>query len=75
MPIWRRKPKRPLPDPEVEEAKRRLAEATRDLEAAKADTAQVDVVARQIRELRRRNRFGQMIYETMRPAPRPRNEP
>lgn len=62
--IWRRKRERPA-SPETVEARERLETAQEELAAAVADDDQVDEVARQLRELRRKNHFGPMITEAL----------
>lgn len=60
--MWRRRKPR---DPEIESAKRRLADAERDLEAAKGDSAKVDRAAWSIHEIRKANRFAAMMKQAL----------
>ena len=62
MAIWRRDRK---PDPEVEQARRRLEQARRDLAAAKRDDGKVDEVADRMREIRRTNRFADLMRQAL----------
>lgn len=64
MAIWHRRQR--TPDPAVEEAKRQLAAAQADLEAAKSDDDRVDELAHRMYEIRRQNRFAAMMKQALR---------
>jgi hypothetical protein len=61
--IWSR---RRDPDPALEEARRRLVEAERDLESARGDNSRVDELASQLHEIRKRNRFAEVMKKALR---------
>ena len=61
--MWRRKHH---PDPDLEDAKRRLEEAQRDLEAARRDDGKVDDLAERMHEIRRQNRFAALMKQALR---------
>ena len=61
--MWHR---RPRPDPDVEDARRRLEQAERDLEAAKRDDGKVDEVSRRMHEIRKANRFAALMRQALR---------
>jgi hypothetical protein len=63
--MWRRKQQHPDPDPEVEEARRRLVQAQRDLAATKRDNGKVDEVTRRMQQMRRANRFADLMRHAL----------
>jgi hypothetical protein len=60
--IWHHKPR---PDPDMEKARRQLEQAKRDLAAAKRDDGKVDEVTRQMQEMRRGNRFADLMRHAL----------
>jgi hypothetical protein len=63
--MWRRS-RHHRPDPEIEEARRRLEQARRDLEQVKDDSGRVDALAKRMHEIRRANRFADMMKRALR---------
>jgi chemotaxis protein histidine kinase CheA len=63
--MWRRS-RHHRPDPEIEEARQRLEQALHDLEQAKGDSGRVDALARRMHEMRRTNRFADMMKRALR---------
>jgi hypothetical protein len=61
--MWRRKQQHP--DPEVEEARRRLMQAQRDLAATKRDNGKVDEVTHRMQQMRRANRFADLMRHAL----------
>jgi F0F1-type ATP synthase epsilon subunit len=62
--MWRRR--RHRPDPDIEDARQRLEQAQRELEQAKRDNGRVDALAKRMHEIRRTNRFADMMKRALR---------